>query len=212
MMKGNSIIVAKWMAVFGAFMGWCAVVLQLYLMLQVKEVPVAETLVRFFSFFTILTNTLVAICFTAVAFSSKKQHLFSSPSVLSATTVYIVIVGAVYNLVLRQTWDPQGLQKIVDELLHSVIPLYFFIFWLLVVNKKTLQWNLAFSWLLYPVLYLVFILLRGAASGFYPYPFINVPILGYSKVAVNALILFFTFLCLSLLLIALGKALARRQA
>ncbi|MFZ5976285.1 MULTISPECIES: Pr6Pr family membrane protein [unclassified Hydrotalea] len=30
------------------------------------------------------------------------------------------------------------------------------------------------GWLIYPLLYLVYILIRGSFSGFYPYPFVNV--------------------------------------
>ena len=52
----------------GALLGWFALALQLYLMLI--QAPQGEamlgTVITFFSFFTILTNLLVAVVFTAL--------------------------------------------------------------------------------------------------------------------------------------------------
>ena len=196
----------------GAVTAWVAVLLQLYLMLQNRTETVGETLIRFFSFFTILTNILVAVCLTSVVVRDKrKEDFFSSPITLSAITVYILIVGLVYNLVLRSTWSPQGLQMLVDELLHAVIPVFVFVFWLLFVRKDELKGGIVYRWLLFPFAYLIFILLRGSSSGFYPYPFINVPVIGYTKVINNTLILMGVFLLFSFLLVGLAKLLLRKQ-
>ena len=113
------------LATIGSVAAWLALGLQFYLMLSNRTESIMETIIRFFSFFTILTNILVACCFTLLAIG-KKQSFLTKPSSLSAVTVYILVVGIVYNLLLRSTWNPQGLQKVVDELLHSVIPFYFF--------------------------------------------------------------------------------------
>lgn len=45
-----------------SILGWFALGSQLYLIIQNRIVSVPETVVRYFSFFTILTNLLVAIC------------------------------------------------------------------------------------------------------------------------------------------------------
>ncbi|MES1159399.1 MAG: Pr6Pr family membrane protein, partial [Bacteroidota bacterium] len=113
-----------------ALTGWIAVVLQFYLILLNRDASVVETVVRFFSFFTILTNILVALCCTSLLAGSagrrgQESRFFSKPSTLTATAVYITIVGLVYNIVLRILWEPQGLQLWVDEWLHSVIPSLF---------------------------------------------------------------------------------------
>jgi hypothetical protein len=191
----------------GALAAWSAVILQLYLIIENRTVSIPETLLRFFTFFTILSNILVATCFTVLALKSGfgSSNFFSRASVLSAVTVYIAIVGTVYQLVLRPLWDPQGLQKIVDELLHSFTPLYFLLFWLLYVPKLTLQWQNIFPWLLFPLCYLIIILLRGAVADYYPYPFVNVAQLGYGKVLLNCGIMLMAFLLFSVLLISVGK-------
>ncbi len=191
----------------GALAAWSAVILQLYLIIENRTVSIPETLLRFFTFFTILSNILVATCFTVLALKPGfgSSNFFSRASVLSAVTVYIAIVGTVYQLVLRPLWDPQGLQKIVDELLHSFTPPYFLLFWLLYVPKLTLQWQNIFPWLLFPLCYLIIILLRGAVADYYPYPFVNVAQLGYGKVLLNCGIMLMAFLLFSVLLISVGK-------
>lgn len=59
----------------GFLLGWFVVITQFILTIQNKQVDIAETIIRFFSFFTILTNILVALFFTYRIFSSliKKE-------------------------------------------------------------------------------------------------------------------------------------------
>jgi len=100
---------------------------------------------------------------------------------------------------------------IVDELLHSVIPLLFIIQWYLYAPKEGLKWKNIFLWLMYPLLYLIYTLFRGYLSGFYPYPFINVTELGYSRVFINCIGLLIVFLFLSLLFIGIAKLMSKKS-
>jgi hypothetical protein len=190
-----------------AVSGWFALTAQLYLIIVNRVASIPETITRYFSFFTILTNLIVVFCCTFILLKPKSHtgSFFSRPDTLTAIAVYITVVGIVYNTVFRFLWNPQGLQLIVDELLHSVIPLLFIILWFLLTRKAVLKWKNIFPWLLYPFAYIISILIRGAFSGFYPYPFINVTELGYSKVLVNCLGLVLVFLFLSLLFVVIGK-------
>ena len=71
---------------------------------------------------------------------------------MTAIAVYITIVGLVYNSILRFLWKPEDLQWIVDELIHSVIPLLFISFSLLILPKGKLHWKSVLAWLLYPLI------------------------------------------------------------
>jgi hypothetical protein len=194
----------------GALLGWGAVLVQLYLFLDNRTTSVGETLIRFFSYFTILSNIAVSCCFSSYFIKGRWHRFFSSPQTLTAVTVYILVVGMVYNAVLRQLWQPEGIQKMVDEILHSVNPLLLLIFWILYVPKQLLQWKDALPAIVFPLVYTLFIALRGAVSGFYPYPFINVTQLGYPKVLMNGCLLMVVFLGLSLVLTAIAKLASRR--
>ena len=198
-------------ALLGALIGWFAIIAQLYLMLTNRVVAVPETLLRFFAFFTIVTNIIVALCFTFIFLGNKYRlgRFFSKPGTVTAITVYITIVGIVYNVILRGIWDPQGMQKLVDELLHSVIPLLFLMFWFIFVPIEQLKWKNAFSWLLYPVIYMAYALIHGAITRFYPYPFVDVNELGYSKALLNAGGVLLIIFLLSLALIATGKVMKK---
>jgi len=191
---------------------WLAIIIQFILIITNRAAPVPETIIRFFSYYTILTNILVACCFTALLLKSRsaKAGFFTSSEVLTATTVYITIVGVVYNLILRHLWDPQGLQLIVDELLHTVIPLLFILYWFISVPKAGLQWKSIFTWLIYPLTYFIFILFRGTLSGFYPYPFIDVNDLGYNKALLNSVYITIAFILLSLFIVAFAKIISRK--
>lgn len=172
----------------GAIITWFAVVFQFYLIIINRVASIPETIIRFFSFYTVLTNILVAVYFATVLVKpiSRFGHFFSLPSVATAIALYILIVGLIYNVILRFLWQPQGLQLVVDELLHTVVPLFFIFYWMIFVRKSELKWKNIFSWLIYPMVYLIFIFLRGAFSGYYPYPFIKVNAIGWSKALLNS--------------------------
>ena len=198
---------AKIFALLGALTGWFAIITQFYLMMINRETPVPETTFRFFSFFTITTNILVALCFTFIFLGNNNRpgRFFSKVSTVTAITVYIILVGIVYNVILRFTWNPQGLQKLVDELLHSVIPVLNVIFWVAFVPADQLKWKNAFSWLIYPIVYMVYTIILGAITAHYPYPFIDVNRIGYNKALLNAALVLLALFLLSLVLIGTGK-------
>jgi hypothetical protein len=189
-----------------ALIAWFALILQFYLQIVNRLTPVSEAVIRYFSYFTILTNLLVAICFTSLVVTDNKgNRFFNRPSTITAVTVYILIVGLVYNLVLRSLWDPQGLQLLADNLLHSLTPLLALIYWFVYVSTKEINWKQTGSWTLFPLVYLIYVMIRGSFSNFYPYFFIDASKLGYTKALTNAVYVTIAFFLISLLLLWIGK-------
>ena len=202
----------KTFAAVAAAIGWIALILQLYLIINNRTASIPETLLRYFGFFTILTNILVAVSLTMVYLKgiSENGHFLTRPKTLTATAVYITIVGLIYNIILRFQWAPQGLAKLVDELLHSVIPVLFIFFWIKFVPKQSIQWKSILSWLIYPLVYLGYTLLRGSFAAWYPYPFINVTELGgYSKVLMNSTMVTVAFLVIAVFFAGIAKMMSR---
>ncbi|MBS1750412.1 MAG: Pr6Pr family membrane protein [Bacteroidetes bacterium] len=190
-----------------ALLGWFALIIQFYINITSGVANITELVTRYFSFFTILTNLLVAICCTCIVFIPQKRLgiFFLKPQTLTAITVYILIVGIIYNIILRFLWQPAGIQKLVDELLHSVIPVLFLLYWWFAVNKRDLKWKQILPWLIYPLVYLIYILIRGSYSGFYPYPFVNVKEHGMVSVIQNSIGITLAFIFVGIILIAAGK-------
>jgi hypothetical protein len=194
-------------AAVGAFLGWFALALQLYLMLVRDPAGMLGVVITYFSFFTILTNFLVALVFTAAAVSPRaaRGQWLLRPSVQASTAVYIAIVGIVYQILLRHLWNPQGAQWVADLLLHSIIPVGYVLYWWLFAPRQDLSWKNAIGWLVYPGAYLVYVLARGAVSGLYPYTFVDVSALGYGGVLARSAALMMVFLGMGLLIVAIAR-------
>ncbi len=166
--------------------------------------------VRYISYFTILSN--LAVLLVCVSALTGWPSFFARPAVRGAVTVYIALTGVVYAVLLRDTWEPQGLWRLTDASLHYVVPAVSLLAWLASPDHGTLRWRHAVAWLAFPLLYLVWVLLRGARSGEYPYPFLDAAGLGLSVVLFNAVALLGVFLAFGGILVAVDKVAARRLA
>lgn len=174
-----------------ALLGWAGLSIQLYLILLGRwelGASLLGGLVNCFSFFTVLTNTLVAVVlsFELTHRDSAARRWFLGPAVRSGIAVSIALVGLAYSLLLRHLWQPEGWQFIADELLHDVMPVLFIGYWWFCVPKGGLRLRHIGLWMLYPLVYFGYILLRGNLLAAYPYPFIDVATLGYPQVLINA--------------------------
>jgi hypothetical protein len=197
-----------------ASLGWAALWLQLYLTVELAkahEVSIATAVISYFSFFTILTNLLVALCLTLVACEQHDESLWNKPATQTSLALYILVVAIVYAAVLQGLWTPSGLEYITDRMFHAVLPLLYVIFWLLLTPKGSLRLIDQISWQAYPLTYLFYTLARGALIGAYPYPFLNVAQEGYAGVLLNSFYLLVLFLILGTLLIIVDWLLGSLQ-
>lgn len=202
---------AKYYRIGAAAVAWFALVLQYTLTVTKPGAPFLEATVRYFSFFTIITNVLVALALTLpwLAPESRAGQFFDRPSVRTAILAYIIIVAVIYHYLLAKLWNPQGWQLLADTIEHVVTSALYVIDWVLFVPKGTVKWKSAVVWLGYPLVYAAYSLIHGAVTGFYPYPFINVSNLGYDKVLINMAVLVLVFLGLGLALIGIDRRMGR---
>jgi hypothetical protein len=194
-----------------AGLGWFGMGVQLYFDIQdalVKDLPVAGHLIDYFSFFTIETNLLIALGLTIFCARPQAEQFLTRPSVKSALVVYIIIVGVVYAVLLRNLWHPQGVRLLADMVLHDAIPFLYPFYWLAFLPKGSLRWSDPVWWLVFPVLYFLYSMLRGAAFGIYLYPFFDVAQLGFARVSMNGIGLLAGFFGLGVILTAIDHALA----
>ena len=184
--------------------------MQLLLIFQARwqsEASLTGGLIHFFSYFTILSNTLAA-CVLTSAISRRRtamQRVFALPSVAGGVAVSIVVVGVAYSLLLRSLWQPEGVQWWVNEWLHDGMPLVFLGYWWFGVEKGPLRLAHVARWALFPIVYFAFIMVRGASIGVYPYPFIDRGTLGLGQVLLNALAILGGFLLVAVLIVQLDR-------
>jgi hypothetical protein len=199
-------------AAAGAFTAIC-VVMQYWLLVRGETfAAMAASSVKFFSFFTILTNLLaaVALLLPLIAPHSSAARFLNRPNVRTAITGYIIIVGVVYYLLLSGLSQRQGWQIFFEYMLHYVTPPLFIVDWLAFVDKRDIDRRVVIGSLWYPLVYLIWTLLHGAVTGWYPYPFVDVADLGYPQALINIAGLVFAFLILQAALVGFGRMLARR--
>lgn len=161
----------------------------------------------FAGYFTIWTNFVVAMVATSSAF--RASGFLASHAAQTASAVYIAIVMLIYEALLRRLWAPEGAQWWADLLLHNAVPVLWVAWWLLFSRKGQLEYRDTLKWLIYPLAYFLYALVRGAFTGFYAYPFIDVSQNGYGGVMVSAVGICFVFAMVGLLFIAMDRKLAR---
>lgn len=191
-------------------LGWAGLSIQMYLIFYSRWTLGASLiggLVSFFSYFTVLSNTLVATVLTCewTSRESAARRWFLQPWVSSGIAVSIAVVGLAYSLLLRHLWHPEGWQWLADELMHDVMPLLFLGYWWCSVPKGSLRLRHIALWVIYPLVYFAYALLRGHLLATYPYPFVDVDKLGYPQVFINAGGLLVGFVVIALLLIGLDR-------
>jgi hypothetical protein len=188
-----------------AVVGWTVLILQFYL---TTTHQMAEGrgfwwgVVMYFGYFTLTTNAFCAVVATAFALPERSAERWSwwrQPWVVTCAMASIVIVGAVYFLLLRHQYHPEGLQWVVDRFLHYLIPPAFVMFWWRAVPHGHLNWVHLPPMMGYPSAYFGYLLVRGEVTDAYPYFFIDVARLGYGQVLVNALGMSALFICLAAL-------------
>jgi hypothetical protein len=139
-----------------------------------------------FAYFTIISNILVLVTSAAFAFGRARSALLRV--LWLDALVGIVVTGVVYQVALAGLADLHGLNLVADNLLHRVTPLLCVFGWLFFAPRVLEDWRTVGWSLLYPLLWLVFTLVRGSIDGYYPYPVINADRLGYPQVSLNCLL------------------------
>ena len=123
---------------------------------------------NFFSFFTIQSNVLgvVMLSLAALVPQASRTRLFDA--VRTGVTLYLLITGVVFALLLA------GLQESldthvawVDFTVHKLMPVVLVADWLLDPPRHRLPFRTGLAWLLYPLAYLVYTLIRGDQVGWY---------------------------------------------
>lgn len=179
-------------------------------------------------YFTIQSNLILIVGIGYALWATLRNTAGPSPILKGAITVYITITCLVYNLILAKSAgsSPPPAGSIIvpliggtlsNDLLHIIAPVMAILDWLLFDAHGNLQWRYPLQWLVYPLAYLAFVLIRGLlVTGpylypdlHYPYPFLNVDVIGYGGVALNTLIYGIAFWLIGIAFVSVDRALVR---
>ena len=173
------------------------------------HVRMGANVVNFFSYFTNLSNLLAAGILLLTAKTRVRPAWIDRARALSAMNM--AVVGIVFTLLLRSE-DLGALQPWVNFVLHDLMPCVVVLDWLLDPPSIRLGSRDLTQFLVFPAAYLAYSLLRGALTGWYPYPFLNpARVGGYGGVTVYAVGITVIFLVVGWTLVTLGNRFGRNR-
>ena len=138
----------------------------------------------FFTYFTILSNIVVAIVMTMLWRNpNRKGAVFRTLHLDSL--LMISVTGLIYGIVLAGGAKLQGLEHVTNACEHYIVPLLMVIVFIVYGPRGNFHVGTVFAALILPIAWAFFALIRGAAIGAYPYGFLDVATLGLTRVIIN---------------------------
>lgn len=148
--------------------------------------PLPTRLLRFVGYFTIQSNVLVCVGAARLALGHDLTSL-AWRVVRLAGLVGTTVSGVVYVIALRPISDTEGWSAVSDAGLHYVTPVLAVIGWVVAGPRARIDRRVVLAMLVWPAAWFLWVLLVGAVTDYYPYPFIDVGDLGYGQALLNAL-------------------------
>ncbi|WP_454885775.1 Pr6Pr family membrane protein [Sphingomonas oryzagri] len=129
----------------------------------------------YMSFFTILTNMMVMVASLGAALGHGRLHRWASGAgVTTAISVYITVVAVIFQLLLASLIHLTPLGWWGNMLVHQLVPALWLVGWIAFSPHGGIGPWAPLRWLIYPLAYTVWVLVHGAVTGWYPYPFMDV--------------------------------------
>jgi uncharacterized membrane protein len=186
-----------WAAVTAALVA-AAMLVQLWIAIRARAVPpghavgtlagtaAVNRIVRVLSFFTIQSNILCGV----VSVQLARDPLRDGPiwrAARLASLFGITVTGVVYSTVLARVHEPRGWQQTSTNIaFHYVVPTMVVLGWLVFGPRPRIERRTVLRAISWPVAWAGYVLIYGAATDWYPYPFLDVISHGYGRVLANA--------------------------
>ncbi|GAA3139557.1 Pr6Pr family membrane protein [Kribbella aluminosa] len=170
-----------------------------------------ERVFNVFAYFTIQSNLLLGGTALMLVMQPDRPESTLLKTLRLNGVLCIAVTGIVYHTVLAGLGHLHGWAEVANFLLHTTAPVVGVLGWLLFGPRGTIDWRIVGWSVVYPLLWLVFTLIRGAFVGFYPYPFVNVDEHGYGRVLLNCLLVAVLFLALAAGANTLDRRLRRKR-
>lgn len=170
-----------------AFLGFSALVTEVATLVAQHRFAAGD----FFSYFTVEANLLTVISLMVSAFaaagrrSSRSLETYRGAVAFFMTTVILIFIvllsGYPASELTAVPWD--------NTVLHYIMPIVVILDWLLLTTRRAVSVRTALAWLLGPLVYLVYSMVRGGIVGWYPYPFMDPDRHGYLAVVVTSVVI-----------------------
>ncbi len=151
-------------------------------------------------YFTVQTNVIVFVYFLILLFDQKEDHN-KFHAMFGGVLVYIFITMSVFIIFLQPIYHPTGFRAIGSIFAHYITPTL--VIWYFFDQKDYYIFRMEHLklWAIYPIAYLLFVMLLGLITNDYLYPFFQVDIIGFGGMLLVILGLGIYFTSLSIFVV-----------
>lgn len=143
------------------------------------DTPLARVL-NFFTYFTVLSNIIIGGTSYLLATKPKiKSQLFWGLRL--SGIIAIVITFLVQHFIIKPDSIDSVWPFMSDLILHTIVPVVALAGWLLFGPRGFLTNRTIALSTIFPIAWLVFVFVRGAMTGWYPYDFLDAGEHGYTQ-------------------------------
>lgn len=182
-----------------------ALVTRIWLNMGANNHSLPEAIWAIYRYFTLWTNTLVAGVGLALLFGRQVDQHIIAGLVLAFTAV-----GIVYHVLLASENDYSGVDLLIDQVFHTIGPIWFALHWLAFEPKSRLSWRDLPLWLAYPAIYCAVALIRGAFEDRYPYFFLDISTLGALGTLIWVLAMLAAFAVVGVVILLIARLSTRK--
>lgn len=144
-------------------------------------------LINHYSTFTILTVAIAAVFFIYIGLV-KKEKIFeiNIDAIRGAVVSYLLAVSIIYELFLAKVPDPNSVYWI-NLVMHRILPAAGLLGWIIFPPQKKVNYTAVIVYTIFPIGYFVYLLVRGAIVGWYPYYFFDPTQSSYFNIIILAI-------------------------
>jgi len=147
-----------------------------------------------FKYFTVQSNLIVVFYFWILFSLNPNNKKFDNA--IGAVVLYITVTFIVFALFLEPTWAPKGIELVGSIINHYITPILAISFLIYFKSDYSFKFKTIPFWLVYPLIYLIYVIIHGSLTSNYLYPFFEIDEIGISRFILNsaALLVLFGFL------------------
>ena len=160
--------------------------------------------VNYLTYFTVDSNLIASILFLVGAARWRSERSPTLDLLRGGAVVYMSVTGVVFAVLLSGTNVDTAIPW-VNSVVHELMPIVVVVDWLLDPPQTRLTLKQGALWLGYPLVWIVYELIRGSITGKYHYPFLNPANAGYGAVAFYTVAILVVMLVFCLVVVWLGN-------
>ena len=152
---------------------------------------------RLFKYFTVLSNLFAVVYFWVILSLRVDEKSIKWKNLVGGVMIYTTITFLVFSIFLEGLQVEKNFALVGSLCLHYINPLLIIAYVITFRNEFEFRLKDSFTWIVFPLLYVVFLLIFGLITGDFLYPFFQVSEVGLLGLFISIVGLITLFLLLS---------------